>query len=697
MFGSRVGIVRAVQTAAVVDFGARDASFPHPNKPMTSIGWLHLADLHQTLRRPAWPSPMIRQEVYRDLELLHESAGPWDLVIVAGDLSMQGAPEEFEQAEETLNDLLHHLRSIGSKAYLLAVPGNHDLARTKGASSAHGTLRRYHDDPHVRDEFWNDPESPSRRLVDRALEPFDRWWRGREVSPHVSVSPGLLPGDFTATLRKDGVRFGIAGLCSAFLQVTDDDYAGSLGIAPHQLTVASGGDVPAWIAQHDAAILVTHHAPSWLAQEDRRRYEAEINPAGRFCAHLSAHLHEAAPLIDPGDRVQIRCPSFFGLDAWGSPHGHSGARRFGYTAARLSFDGDETRLAVYPRIAGKNGIRPAFALADLDPTGCVTLGGSRVPRLADSAPEFLVERAALRDTLAAIYPAALDASRLARTVGLRVGEGGGAAVDLWHVVVSEAERQGGLDLLVNLARSEHQENPELDYAWAAYERATSPESAAPAPWRGSAEAKLADELYETLAEVEPPVFDAVLRSLSIHEDAKESSAPQGERAIAAVKQVEREGFSGLQRLDAAILHVSGTTAPPEQSETTKSSGYGWLAALGVAGLLLGALASEKAAPPVKRARRARAPTRPSLSTLLTRMFTDERDFDGFVLDHFPSAYQLFNRGMTRATRISLLLDAVTPADVVARARRAHPKAFKEHQLVLDYEDVGAAPDRARKR
>lgn len=79
------------------------------------------------------------------------------------------------------------------------------------------------------------------------------------------------------------------------------------------------------------------------------------------------------------------------------------------------------------------------------------------------------------------------------------------------------------------------------------------------------------------------------------------------------------------------------------------------------------------------------------------MFTDERDFDGFVLDHFPSAYQLFNRGMTRATRISLLLDAVTPADVVARARRAHPKAFKEHQLVLDYEDVGAAPDRARKR
>ena len=43
---------------------------------MTSVGWLHLADLHQTLRRPAWPSPEIRREVLDDLQRLHESAGP---------------------------------------------------------------------------------------------------------------------------------------------------------------------------------------------------------------------------------------------------------------------------------------------------------------------------------------------------------------------------------------------------------------------------------------------------------------------------------------------------------------------------------------------------------------------------------------------------------------------------------------------
>jgi hypothetical protein len=670
---------------------------------MTSVGWLHLADLHQTLRRPAWPSPEIRREVLDDLQRLHENSGPWDLLIVAGDLSLQGADEEFEQAQETLNDLLDQLRLLGSDPCVVAVPGNHDLTRTKGAPSAYSALRGYHDDPRVRDEFWNDPEAPSRRLVDRALEPFNRWWKGRTLSSRLTgVRHGLLPGDFTVTLEKDGIRFGIAGLCSTFLQVTDDDYEGRLALAPHQLTVASGGDVPAWIARHDAAILVTHHPPSWLAPEDQRRYEAEINPAGRFSAHLSAHLHEAAPLVEAGDRVQLRCPSFFGLAAWEGQHGQPGARRFGYSAARLSFEGSETRLAVYPRVASKNGIRPAFALADLDSTGRVTLPAARFPRLADSAPGFRVERAALRDTLVVIYPTAREASRLAFAIGIRPRDVvlGGAPADLWHVLVSEAEIEGALERLVNVARSEHPANLELEEAWNVYQRGVRPPDEMPMVRRGSAEEKLADQLYETLAQSEPAVFGAVLNSLSIHDDTPESSPPQALRAIAAVKQMESEGLPGLQRLDAAIHHVSGTTAPGESQGNGGSSGFGWLVALGIAGLAAGLFGASQAAPPVKRAPRARAPTKPSLTRLLTTMFADERDFEGFVLAHFPSAYQQFGKGMSRATRISLLLDAATPAQVVARLRRAHPAAFKAHQLVLDYDEVSAprrAPARPRRR
>ena len=557
-------------------------------------------------------------------------------MIFAGDLSLQGADEELEQAQETLDDLVERFRSFGSDPCVLAVPGNHDLARARGAPAAYSALRRYHEDPGVRAELWNDPEAPSRRLVDRALDPFNRRWSGRSGSLRLTrFRHGLLPGDFTVTLEKEGIRFGVAGLCSTFLQVTDDDYEGRLAITPRQLTVASGGDALAWIAQHDAAILVTHHSASWLAPENQRWYEADINPAGRFSAHLTAHLHEAAPLVEAGERVQLRCPSFFGLAAWEGRHGQSGVRRFGYSAARLSFEDGETRLSVYPRVASKNGIRPAFALADLDPTGCVTLPAPRFPRLADSAPAFRVERGALRDTLLSIYPTSRDSSRLDFEIGLRSRDvvPGGAAADLWHVLVTEAEIDGALDRLVQLARSEHPANLVLEEAWNAYQRAVRAPAEIPMVRRGSAEEKLADELYETLAQAEPAVFGAVLNALSIDDDTPESRPPQATRAIAAVRQMEREGLPGLQRLDAAIQHVSGTTTPPEPEESGGSSGYGWLAALGIAGLSAG-----KA--PAARSR----------------------------------------------------ADAATPAQVVTRLRRAHPAA-EERKI-----DVGElVGERARKR
>jgi hypothetical protein len=68
------------------------------------------------------------------------------------------------------------------------------------------------------------------------------------------------------------------------------------------------------------------------------------------------------------------------------------------------------------------------------------------------------------------------------------------------------------------------------------------------------------------------------------------------------------------------------------------------------------------------------------------MFDDERDFDGFVLDHYPVAYRRFTNGMNRTHRIGLLLQEAQGADVVAKLKRSHPTAFAAHQRVLDYEE-----------
>ena len=556
----------------------------------------------------------------------------------------------------------------------------------------------------MREEFWNDIDSPARRLVDRALEPYERWWNARTFPDHVRVRRGLLPGDFTATIEKRGTRFGVAGLCTAFLQVTGDDYEGRLAVSPHQLVVAAGGDVPAWIARHDAALLVTHHPVGWLAEQERRRFEAAIYPAGRFAAHLSAHLHESTRLVEreKGDRTYVRAPSFFGIDAWEDRRGRPGERCFGYVAGRIVLSGNEGRIEALPRTWDKEMLRPAFTLAELDSDGVITRSLAPFPKILEAGPGPAIERSALRDALASVYRSPGDALRLAREVGLHLGVdvGRGAAVDVWHVAVNEADRRDRLGDLVKIANLEYPEAREIVEAWAAFERAARHTPEVLGGGRRSTEEKLADALYDALAKLQPVVFDAVLSALSLTEPIPSPSAPQTTRAMALVRVMERDGLTGLERLAAVVMYVSALPLPPPQRrepDRAAEPGIGaWLLPF-AGGMAVGALLAMLVALAKQRAT-SRRPTATSLRQLLIVMFSDERDFDGFVLDCFPAVYRRFTNGMSRAYRIGLLLDATDPADVVARLQRSHPSAFAAHQRVLDYEDVDeprATPERWR--
>jgi hypothetical protein len=638
--------------------------------PKTSIGWLHLADLHQTLRRPGWPLSTARAQLFEDLSRLHERCGPWELVIVAGDLSMRGDAEELDEAQRTLEALRAHLATLGSSPCLLAVPGNHDLVRTQASPSALRKLRRWHEDESVRKEFWNDADSPARRLVDRAFEPFEQWWAALNVAEHgdVSVRRGLLPGDFTATIRKDGLCFGVAGLNSAFLQVTGEDYEGQLALEPQQLNVASGGDTPAWIAQHHACVLVTHHGPSWLEPAARSRYESAINPAGRFLAHLSAHVHGATPLVETGERLQIKCASFLGLDAWEDSLGRSGARLFGYTAARLVVDGDEARLDIFPRLLSNARLGPADALIDVDLAVDVarTFPVQLFAPLDQPALGLLIERAGLRDALAAVYRSAEDARRLAGEAGVRINSSarGGAAVDVWHVVITEADRRDRLRDLVKIARLEYPANARIAEAWATFERASSGSSTS--PQRASIgqqrlfvdEEQIAEALQERLTNLQPAVFEAVLSLASLDDQVPGPGAPQASRSIAAVRQMEKKGQVGLNRLDAAVGHI-----------------FGSITAHGVGSA---SMAGRVSSP--------RKPTVPSLQKFLDAVFADPRDFDGFCLDEFPAIYRRFTNGMDGAHRARFLVANADPIEILAGLRRRHASAFAKHQRLIDYEE-----------
>ena len=101
---------------------------------MTFLRCLHITDLHhgQAGMVRLWPS--VEEQVFGDLEYLHQKVGDWELVLFTGDLSNRGLSDEFELVDRLLGRMWKKFAEWGFVPKLLAVPGNHDLVRPKGAA-----------------------------------------------------------------------------------------------------------------------------------------------------------------------------------------------------------------------------------------------------------------------------------------------------------------------------------------------------------------------------------------------------------------------------------------------------------------------------------------------------------------------------------------------------------------------------------
>lgn len=123
------------------------------------FNWLHLSDLHTGLSSQGWLWPNFKTAFYEDLVRLHDKAGPWHAVIFSGDLVQSGKADEFKKLNEILDELWDRLGELGSSPILFPIPGNHDLARPDEKEPVARVLRRWWDEPSVREEFWSDASS----------------------------------------------------------------------------------------------------------------------------------------------------------------------------------------------------------------------------------------------------------------------------------------------------------------------------------------------------------------------------------------------------------------------------------------------------------------------------------------------------------------------------------------------------------
>ncbi|NRD46155.1 dynamin family protein [Corallococcus exiguus] len=335
---------------------------------MSSIRWLHLTDFHQGMGSQKWLWPGMRERVFEDLARLQKKmGGPWDLVLFTGDLTQRGSTEEFQYFEDSLARLWAHLQELGSNPLLLAVPGNHDLVRPVPRKATVKALGTWWSDPDISDEFWKDDTSDYRRLVAEAFKPYGDWQRASRFHGQ-PLTPGLLPGDFSFTFPKDGVKLGVVGLNSAFLQLTAEDFKEKLALDPRQFQAACGGDSSDWLAKHDATILLTHHPQDWLHSQAAMSFEQEILAGGNFTLHLFGHMHRGASgSIRRGGGTPhrfIQGPSLFGLEEFG---GNNEVQRIhGYMAGRIDFEESGGRLSIWPRVGTlKEG---NFRMLGPDPT-----------------------------------------------------------------------------------------------------------------------------------------------------------------------------------------------------------------------------------------------------------------------------------------------------------------------------------------
>ncbi len=331
---------------------------------MRVFNWLHLTDLHYGLTEQVHLWPNVRTSLFEDLGRIHDTAGPWHAVLFTGDLVQSGDEKEFNAlTDEVFGPLWERLSVLGSPSpTLLTVPGNHDLSRPKGKhpSAALRQLLRPQGLLEVSGEFWDEPDSEYRQVIDEAFKNYQSWLRAAHYRNGVQIAEGLLPGDFAASIElaypTTNLKIGIAGVNTTFLQLIAGDFEKKLAWHVKQLHQACGEDISRWAHSHDACILLTHQGPSWLDEQSREDTYPEINPAGRFAVHLFGHMHDTAvrsAIVGGGESIRLwQTRSLFGLEKYGEPPTFD--RQHGYSAGRLQFDEQSATIRLWPRRAFKD-------------------------------------------------------------------------------------------------------------------------------------------------------------------------------------------------------------------------------------------------------------------------------------------------------------------------------------------------------
>ncbi|WP_122550494.1 metallophosphoesterase family protein [Pseudomonas viridiflava] len=319
---------------------------------MKEVSWLHLSDLHAGMNGQGWLWPNLKHALFSDLRSLHSTNGPWDFVIFSGDLTQKASLEDYAKLSDVMAELWGVFSDLGFEPSLLCVPGNHDLSRPPKFQPEAMVLETWWSTPdEFRAKFW-DKESPYLKLVNDCFDNYRGWLESLKLLgiKLVSSNAGVIVGDSSGVIEKEGFRLGIVGLNSAWLQLGGGDYKGRLHVDIAQAMNITEGDPEQWCASNDFNLLVTHHPQNWLHQSSQTAFEELIAPYGRFTCHMFGHMHEPnhKTTTTGGSKIrrELQAASLFGLERIQS----IGVERVhGYSLNKIAFHDGNVELSFWPR------------------------------------------------------------------------------------------------------------------------------------------------------------------------------------------------------------------------------------------------------------------------------------------------------------------------------------------------------------
>ncbi|QNK71207.1 metallophosphoesterase family protein [Variovorax sp. PAMC26660] len=317
------------------------------------ISWLHLSDLHAGQANQDWLWPTLQTRFYEDLRRVHPRVGRIDLVIFSGDLTQSGSKEDFAVLRKILERLWQEFNYLGSNPKLFIVPGNHDLTRPQKFDANALAVKSWWTNSDVKEAFWADAENPLRKFVDGMFVNYQEFRRELAESeiPICETTDGEIPGDVSSVVHAGNFRLGLVGLNSSFLHFFDDQKNKHLDLDPRQLLSVTGWNPDEWCRENDVNFLVTHHPSDWLHDKASLHFQAEINPPGRFAAHLYGHMHDpairGARSGGSAERKTVQAASLFGLR---KIEGTTFDRIHGYCAAKIITTANSATIKFWPRI-----------------------------------------------------------------------------------------------------------------------------------------------------------------------------------------------------------------------------------------------------------------------------------------------------------------------------------------------------------